>query len=430
MVPTLRGILLAVCGFIPIVLWQSWVTLVICTVGCAILLLADVLATPRTRRLAVTRQLPSQVSLGNTIHGQLLITNPTGRTLHLLLRDAWNPTAGINPHRAALTIPARERRAVSQEFTPTRRGMHSSHAIGVWIRGPLGLTRRTGKLTVPGTLIALHPFASRRHLPSRLRRLREIEGLSAVHTRGQGTEFDSLRDFVDGDDVRSIDWRATARRRHVVVRTWRPERDRRILIVVDTSRTSAVRIGDVPRFDALLDAALLLTALAIQAGDRVDLIGVDRITHLSVSGSSPSTVLSDMVHATASVQPALVETNWDLVAREVERRTRPGTLVVLLTGLDVAAAENGVLAVTDRIVAHHPVIVASAKDPVLDELSTHRDDIDQVYRAASAEIGLHAREVMGEMLMRRGCLVADKSPDDLPCYVADLYIALKAQGKL
>jgi uncharacterized protein (DUF58 family) len=122
---------------------------------------------------------------------------------------------------------------------------------------------------------------------------------------------------VDGDDVRSIDWRATARRRSVVVRTWRPERDRHVLIVVDTSRTSAARIGDAPRLDSALDATLLMTALTAEAGDRVDVLCMDRIPHVAVTGSSRRRVLHDVVAATAPVEPALVETDWELTASEI-----------------------------------------------------------------------------------------------------------------
>ena len=97
-----------------------------------------------------------------------------------------------------------------------------------------------------------------------------------MQIRGAGTEFDSLRDYVRGDDVRSIDWRATARRQNVVVRTWRPERDRRVVIVLDTSRTSAARIGDEPRLDTGIEASLLLSVLAERGGDRVDFLAFDR----------------------------------------------------------------------------------------------------------------------------------------------------------
>ena len=123
---------------------------------------------------------------------------------------------------------------------------------------------------------SLPPFESRKHLPSRLARLRDLDGRAAVRVRGQGTEFDSLREYVRGDDVRSIDWRASARNRNVVVRTWQPERDRRVVLVLDTSRTSAGRVGDVPRLDSAMDAALLLAALAARAGDRIDFVAGDR----------------------------------------------------------------------------------------------------------------------------------------------------------
>ena len=115
--------------------------------------------------------------------------------------------------------------------------------------------------------------------------------------RGQGTEFDSLREYVVGDDVRSIDWRATARRNDVVVRTWRPERDRRVLIVLDTGRTSAGsrrlartpagpdRRPGWPRLDWSMDAALLLAALASRAGDRVDFLAYDRAVRAWLPGA-------------------------------------------------------------------------------------------------------------------------------------------------
>ena len=112
--------------------------------------------------------------------------------------------------------------------------------------------------------------------------------------RGQGSEFDSLREYVVGDDVRSIDWRSSARRADVMVRTWRPERDRRVLIVLDTGRTAAGRVAGVPRLDTSMDAALLLTALASRAGDRIDLIAVDRRVRARVIGAGRSEVLSAM----------------------------------------------------------------------------------------------------------------------------------------
>src|SRR5699024_11033044 len=332
--------------------------------------------------------------------------------------------------RSALTVPARERRAVPQSFTPTRRGEHRSRTLLIASRGPLGLARRTARAEAPGRLLALHPFGARRHLPSRVQRLREIEGLAAVHQRGQGTEFDSLRDFVDGDDVRSIDWRATHRRRSVVVRTWRPERDRHVLLVVVTYRGSAGRLGEAARLDAAFDAALLLTALAVQAGDRVDLVCVDRVPHLSVIGSTRTTVLHDMVSATAAVDPALVEPDWELAARTIGERARRGALVVLITPVEAAAVHGGLLPVAARLAKDHPLVVASVADPALEELASARGDLESVYRAAAAERARAERAGVSRALERVGAHVVDAPPDRAPQALADTYLALKAAGKL
>ena len=167
----------------------------------------------------------------------------------------------------------------------------------------------------------LPPFNSRRHLPSRLARLRELDGRTSVMVRGQGTEFDSLREYVRGDDVRSIDWRATAATRpagggmKLVVRTWRPERDRRVVIVVDAGRTAAARIADEPRIDTAFESSLLLAALASRAGDRVDLLIYDRRVRGRVQGATGADLLARMVDTMAPVEPELIESDWSLRAR-------------------------------------------------------------------------------------------------------------------
>ncbi|MGO1201320.1 MAG: DUF58 domain-containing protein [Dermabacteraceae bacterium] len=427
---TPRAALVALLALPVIVLWPTWWVLVILAALWAVVILADALRAPDPRRIRVRREAPSQVRLGNTVTGRLLLTNPTSRTASLEVRDAWNPTAGLAAQRAALRLPGQERRAIPQTFTPTRRGEHRSRTLLIASRGPLGLARRSAQATAPGRLLALHPFGARRHLPSRVQRLREIEGLAAVHQRGQGTEFDSLRDFVDGDDVRSIDWRATARRRSVVVRTWRPERDRHVLIVVDTSRSSAGRLGEATRLDTAFDTALLLTALAGQAGDRVDLICVDRIPHLSVIGSTRTTVLHDMVTATAAVDPALVETDWELAARTIGERARRGALVVLITPVDAAAVHGGLQPGAATLAREQPRGVASGAAPALEQLAAGRGDLEAVYQAAAAEQARGERAGVSRALERVGAHVVDAPPDRAPQALADAYLALKAAGRL
>jgi len=293
--------------------------------------------------------------------------------------------------------------------------------------GPWGLAGRQASREVPGSVLVLAPFTSRQHLPSRLARLRELDGRSAVRARGEGTEFDSLRDYVLGDDVRSIDWRATARRGGVVVRTWRPERDRRLLLVVDTGRTSAGRVGDAPRLDAALDAVLLLTTLAVRAGDRVDLLAYDRTTRAQVSGRVGPSTLPAVVTATADLSSALVETDYAGMLAAAARTGRHD-LLVLLTGLDPAAVTEGLLPALTA--PTHPVVVAAVADPQVDAMAERRGSVEAVYDAAAAERERAGRRQVTELLVRRGVQVVDAVPARIAPDLADTYLALKAAGRL
>jgi uncharacterized protein (DUF58 family) len=301
--------------------------------------------------------------------------------------------------------------------------------VTVRSRGPLGLAARQSSRAIPWSVRVLPEFASRRYLPEKLARLRQLDGLVAVNVRGQGTEFDSLRDYVAGDDVRSIDWRATARRDGIVVRTWRPERDRRVVVVLDTGRTSAGRIGDATRLDWSLDAALLLTALAARAGDRVDLLAYDRRLRLAVN-SGRHDPLTAMVRALAPVEPELTETDVAGAVGEVLRRARQRCLVVWFTAIDPAPMQEGLLPALPALVQRHLLVVASVSDPQVGALAVRRGSAEAVYDAAAAEQARDERVQIAELLRRRGVDVVDAAPSLFAPAVADAYLSMKAAGRL
>jgi uncharacterized protein (DUF58 family) len=336
--------------------------------------------------------------------------------------------------------------------------------------------RRADAITPPWTLRALPEFRSRRLLPEKLSRLRIIDGQVVTRGRGQGSEFDSLRDYVVGDDPRAIDWRGSARREHLVVKQWRPERDRRVLCVLDTGRTSAGRIATSPawaagpawagpptsspdagppasspdagppassadtrpiaaeatgepRLDLAIDAALLLASVAAYAGDRVDLLAIDTHTHANVSASSKRS-LPKLIGAMATLQPALVETDFGRVVAEVLDRERKRALVVLFTTLDPGALGEGLLPVLPSLVARHTVVVAAVHDPALNALAVRRDSAAAIHTAAAAERGLAELRRVRAALTRYGVTVVDAPAEEFASAVTDKYLDLKAAGKL
>jgi uncharacterized protein (DUF58 family) len=398
-------------------------------------ILCDLALAAPVRKLHFTRTGDTSVRLGETAEVSLTVSNPSRRPLRARLRDAWPPSSwhpgdDITASRHRLTVPAGERRRVTTVLHPTRRGDRKAERVTARSLGPLGLAARQGCHHVPWTVRVLPPFESRRHLPSRLARLRELDGRTSVLVRGQGTEFDSLREYVPGDDTRSIDWRATARGGTVAVRTWRPERDRRILIVLDTGRTSAGRVGDVPRLDAAMDAALLLAVLAGRAGDRVDLLAHSRGVRASVQARSTNDLLPALVNVMATLEPELVESDARSLVATVLQRAPHRALVVLLTGLDAAPMEEGLLPVLPQLTHRHEVLIASVADPRIEEMAQGRGTLDTVYAAAAAEQTRSERRRIAERLSRHGITVVDAPPANIAPALADAYLALKAAGRL
>ncbi|MFE5245382.1 MULTISPECIES: DUF58 domain-containing protein [unclassified Streptomyces] len=432
-----RTALLAALGSLPVgILAPSWTGMLAVNAPLSLAILCDYALAAPVRTLQFTRSGDTSVRLGDAATVQLTVTNPSRRRLRAHLRDAWPPSSWSSEteqtsSRHQFAVPAGERRRLTTFLRPSRRGDRQADRVTVRSFGPLGLAARQGYHRVPWTVRVLPPFTSRKHLPSRLARLRELDGRTSVLTRGEGTEFDSLRAYVPGDDTRSIDWRATARQSAVAVRTWRPERDRHILIVLDTGRTSAGRVGDVPRLDAAMDATLLLTALATRAGDRVNLLAYDRRVRAQVQGrAAGGDVLSTVVGALATLEPQLVETDARGLSTAALASAPRRSLIVLLTSLDAAPIEEGLLPVLPQLTQRHTVLVASVSDPQVEAMTGARGTVEATYEAAAGEQTQAQRRRTADQLRRHGVTVVDAGPDDLAPALADAYLALKAAGRL
>jgi len=469
---TWRAVVLAALGVIPVALFPVPGTVVVWALVVAAVCAVDVALAASPRAVALQRRTPRSVRLGTTARSELVVTNTARRRLRAVVRDAWPPSlvpdAGVHTDGAAageplvagsarhdVDLPPGESARVRTPLRPTRRGDRVAGPVTIRSFGPLRVAARQASIAVPARLRVLPEFASRRHLPSRLARLREMDGRAAVQVRGEGTEFDSLREYVVGDDVRSIDWRATARRGDVVVRTWRPERDRRVVIVLDTGRTSAARIGtaavledgadadraegpddDAPsslggtRLEAGIEAALLLGALADRAGDRVQVLAYDRALRARVAGASGPRLLPALAESLSTVEPALLETDWPGLVGQVRQRVSQRSLVVLLTSLDPAAVETGLLPVIDRLSGTHQVVVAAVADADAARLRADRSSAAAVYDAAAAARADLERAAVSTVLRQHGAEVVEALPDDLAPRLADTYLALKAAGRL
>ncbi|MDO5024971.1 MAG: DUF58 domain-containing protein [Trueperella sp.] len=416
-----RGALIAASFSIVAALFGARILLLFWLVWAAVIALDAALASS-PKLITVTRSGQNSTRVGEPVSQELHLHNQSRRTIRGRIRDAWPPSTGVLPDRHSFQLAGGSSVAFPVQCVPTRRGTRRSAAVTVRTYGPLQLAGRQATWDTDWTIQVLPPFLARRYLPAQIQRLRELAGRSLLLVRGAaGTEFDSLREYVAGDDVRNIDWRATARLGETVVRTWRPERDRQIIILLDCGRGGAVRIADAPAFDAFIESGLLLGAVADRAGDRVTTLAVSDTVLARVTGARGAQLMHQTATALAEVEPTLAATDWTTALQTIAALTTHPALVVILTTIGPGTIPSGLLEVVAQLRRRHTVLVASAQaaDPA--------PSADIFAAAAAARTQLTGQGTARE-IAAAGARTISANPTELPAVVTDAYLELKARG--
>lgn len=428
---TSRTAALSVTGVLLAVLLPDPRTPLVWTAAVLLLALLDVGAAASPRHVAATRTVDGPCRLGQDVTTRLTLSSRSQRSMRLRVRDAWPPSAHARTSPSHVRLAPGGRAEVVTYLAPTRRGTRQAGPVTLRSVGPLGLGGRQASLEAPASVSVLPAFASRRYLPSRLARLHEMDGRSAAQVRGAGTELDSLRGYVLGDDVRSIDWRSTARRHEVLVRTWQPERDRRVVIVLATDRLAAARTEEGTRLDAYIDVVLLLADLVTAAGDRIEVIVADERVRARLVPSPSVPASSWLARALAETEPRLTVTSWPVVRTAVEQALSGSRgLVVVLAGTATGVVDADQALELAALARRHRVVLAHLEDPDLERVRSRRDTVTQVYAAAAAERDLLELAATRAVVEGAGVTVVAAAPGLLAARVSDVYLTAKQEGRL
>jgi uncharacterized protein (DUF58 family) len=394
--------------------------------------LVDSLLAVDPRRLEVERELPPVLVLRSTGEVRWIVRNPTERRVRVALADELAPSLDASTRRLRGVVPPRAQLVGTAELRPGRRGRFQVEELVMRVDGPLGLGARQRKLRLPAVL-RVHPvFASRAEAELRINRARILEvGLRSAKGRGGGTEFDQLREYGVDDEVRRIDWAATARAGKAMVRTYRAERNQTVLLLLDNGRVMAGRVDDVPRVEHAMDALMCLTTVASRLGDRCGLVVFDREVRSVVPARSGREQLGRVAEAMYALEPQLVESDYRGAFSQALARFRRRSLIVLFTDLVEQAVGESLLPALPLLVRHHVVLIAAVRDPVVVRWATDApEDADGAYRAAAAATELAHRDRTISQLRGMGAIVIDAPVGRLAPAVADAYLDLKARGSL
>lgn len=423
------AVLVAYRGPLPGGIWGS-----LAVVDGALLAIAfvDAALAVAVSRLVVERRLTPVAVMGVPVELRWRVVNPTGRRARLALADALAPSLGATTRRVRLGVGARAAAEAAVTLSPGRRGRFELSEVAVRSEGPLRLLARQRALKVPGVLRVHPPFRARDEAELKIRRARILEvGLRSVRGQGGGTEFESLREYSTDDEFRRIDWAASARTGRPIVRTYRPERNQTVVVLLDNGRLGAAQVAGVPRIEHALDAAIMLTAVASRLGDRIGLVAFDAAVRAIVPPARRRDQVTRVTEAVYDLEPALVESDYQSAFTETLVRFRRRSMLVLLSDLSEQAVTETLLPALPLLVRRHVVVVGAVRDPQVGRwAASPPDDEVDAYRQAAALDALATRARTAARLRGMGAVVVDAEPGRLAPALADAYLEVKATGRL
>ena len=386
----------------------------------------------RLRRRAtpeVARELPDALPLG--VEREVALVLDTGpRALRVDVHDLhpgdW--VASGLPRRLSLAAGSATR--VAYRLRPTARGDAVFQGVQLRLHSPWRLWRQSRIVGLPRRVRVYPNFAplARLALLGAEAASRAV-GAHVRRRRGEGTDFHQMRDYRVGDSLRQIDWKATARMRRLVSREYQDERNQHLLMVVDTGRRMLARDGELVHFDQVLDAALVVSWLALRQGDAVGMLASGG-EHRWVAPQRGMGAVDVLLRASYDLQPRPVATDYLAMATELARRQRRRSLVMLVTNLRDEDTED-LLAAVRMLQQRHRVVVASLREEALDvALDDDVRDLRGAIRASAAARYLQQRAAAHEALRSQRVSVLDVTCAELPGALVERYLAIKREGLL
>jgi uncharacterized protein (DUF58 family) len=396
-----------------------------------VLLLADARAVPRADVLTAARRAPARVSLGARAEVEIRLDSRAARRVRVRVTDDLPPILRREgPDVADVWVTARREERVTYAVSTVRRGDGFFGDVHLRIAGPLGLAwvqrrvmRTDAVRVVPGVL-----EVKRYRLLGMRNRLREA-GFRSVRQRGEGGAFESLREYVRGDDPRTLDWKASARRSSLIVRQYELERRQNVMLVIDAGRLMTQKVEDRERLDYALTAALLLADVARVHDDAVGLLVFSDKVEAFIPPARNS--VSRLAEAMGEVHARMVEPNYPAAFTYLSRQVRKRSLLVLFTDIIDPLASAAVVSQLSRAADRHLPLAVAIRNPDLEAAAAlPPTDEAAVYRRAAAEELLQARAAALASMQRAGVLVADTRPGDAVPAVVNRYLDVKRRGML
>ncbi len=396
---------------------------------CAVL--ADIVFIPRDA-LKIRRQVPAVLRQAKLFYVELSLLNQSEYAASFQIIDS-PPVEFTGPAKPlVLRLPSRREITQSYSLKSYRRGSFAFGAVFYRVSGPLGLIQRQGKVALPQNVQVLPDLTGEGSRDLQIVLAGALQaGRRRVSRRGEGREFESLREHLRDDDFRHIDWKASAKRNKLITRQYETERDQRLMILIDTGRLMSPRIGDYRKLDYAINAAIHLAQVALHKGDLVGYAVFNDELRAYAEPKKGQAQVSHLVRSLTPLQATRYESDYAAVFHHVLKHCSRRTLIVCFTDLGDAHSANSLLQGALPLVPRHlPVIVTVSNSEILAVTRKLPENEFEAYRhVAAMEIwNDYQRTLRG--LRSRGLASVSVPAEELSTATINEYLRIKESARL
>lgn len=383
----------------------------------------------RSRRVQATRQPLDRLSIGRDNPVRLTVTAGNAPAL-VKIRDDYPAEFGGPLVEETRAIAPQETQEITYTVVPKQRGAYAWGDLYLRQLGPWGLAWHDWRIPQAASVAVYPDLIGLRELSLRLT-LQTSGNIRKARRMGMGTEFTELRDYSTGDDLRFVDWKATARKSRLLVRVLEPEQEQTLVILLDRGRLMTAQVAGLARFDWALNAALSLALAGLHRGDRVGIGVFDRQMHTWISPERGAHQLPKLLAQLTPVEPIFQEPDYlNAVATVTQRQTRRA-LVVLLTDIIDQTASAELFGAMMQLAPRYLPFCVALRDRRVDDRAIHpAEDVQAAYSRAVAIDLLAQRQLALAKLKQRGVLILDAPADQVSTQLVDCYLQLKARNLL
>lgn len=394
----------------------------------ALLLAADLLSLPSSTAFSATREMQRVASLQTSHPVKLTISNRSQRSVEVEVRDDFPDESKVDHEEFLISLPARSRRSVTYQLLAQRRGAFTLERVYLRFNSALRFWQKT--VQTPAESV-LHVYPDMRQMReyamlARTDRL-NLVGLRRTRRIGQDNEFERLRDYTLDDNYKHIDWRTTARRGKLTVKDFQANQSQRVIFLVDCGRMMTNTAGGISLLDHALNAALMLSYVALNKGDSAGLICFSDEVQAFVPPRGGMTQMNRLLHASFDRFPRLVESRYDEAFVYLNARCRKRSLVVLITNvIDEVNAQQIESYLTSLTGRHLPMAVLLRDHTLFDAAENPAGQFQDV---AARDI-LNWRSGVLRDMESRGVLSLDVFPEQMTAPLVNRYLEVKARHLL